>query len=106
MEQGGNRMRSIDRRWWFLGSLVALMLVAGGPAQGATVEAMTLEEMAQRADLIFVGRSVDSRADWNAQHTRIYTYTTFEVERFLKGGAGERQVALRTWGGGGRVPGG
>jgi len=92
-------MRSIDRTWWFLGSLVALMLVAGVPAQGATVEAMTLEEMAQRADLIFVGRSVGSRADWNAQHTRIYTYTTFEVERFLKGGAGERQVTLRLWGG-------
>ena len=30
---------------------------------------------------------------------RIYTYVTFEVERFLKGGAGEREITIRLWGG-------
>jgi hypothetical protein len=83
--------------------LAVVLLTASVPANAATVEAMTLEEMAQRADFIFVGRAVDSRADWNVQRTRIYTYTTFQVERFIKGGtgggSGEEQVTLRLWGG-------
>jgi hypothetical protein len=42
---------------------------------------------------------VSSRADWNIQRTRIYTYVTFEVERFIKGGAGDHEVTIRLWGG-------
>jgi len=95
-------MRIVNGAWWLVG-LAVVILTASVPVNAATVEAMTLEEMAQRADFIFVGRAVDSRADWNVQRTRIYTYTTFEVERFVKGGAGggpgEEQVTLRLWGG-------
>lgn len=95
-------MRIVNRAWWLVG-LAVVLLTASVPANAATVEAMTLEEMAQRADFIFVGRAVDSRADWNVQRTRIYTYTTFQVERFIKGGtgggSGEEQVTLRLWGG-------
>ena len=95
-------MRIVNRAWWLVG-LAVVILTASVPANAATVEAMTLEEMAQRADFIFVGRAVDSRADWNVQRTRIYTYTTFQVERFIKGGtgggSGEEQVTLRLWGG-------
>jgi hypothetical protein len=80
--------------------VIAVTIVAGNlPAEAATVEAMTLQQMAQRADFIFVGRAVSSHADWNVRRTQIYTYTTFEVDRFLKGGTGERQVTLRLWGG-------
>jgi hypothetical protein len=68
-------------------------------AEGTTIEPMTLDEMAQRADFILIGRAVGSRADWSADHTRLYTYVTFEVERFLKGGAGEREVTIRLVGG-------
>jgi hypothetical protein len=84
---------------WFVLSVTAVLLATGIKAEGATVEAMTLEQMALRANMIFVGRAVSSRADWNAQHTRIYTYTTFEVERFIKGGSGEREMTIRLWGG-------
>ena len=91
-------MRSVSKALYLLG-VISLVLVPGTKSEGATVEAMTLEEMAQRADMIFIGRSIGSRADWNAQHTRVYTHTTFEVERFLKGGAGERSMTVRLWGG-------
>ena len=95
-------MRIVNRAWWLVG-LAVVLLTASVSANAATVEAMTLEEMAQRADFIFVGRAVDSRADWNVQRTRIYTYTTFQVKRFIKGGtgggSGEEQVTLRLWGG-------
>jgi hypothetical protein len=75
------------------------MMVPWTSARAATVEPMTLDQMARRAEMIFVGRVVGSRADFNAQRTRIYTYITFEVERFLKGGANERQITIRLWGG-------
>ena len=97
-------MRIVNMTWW-AAVLAAVLVTTSVPASAATVEAMTLEEMAQRADLIFVGRAVDSRADWNVQRTRIYTYTTFQVERFIKGGggdgggAGEQQITIRLWGG-------
>ncbi len=91
-------MRSVNQALYLLG-VISLTLVPIIKAEGATVEAMALEEMARRADMIFIGRSIGSRADWNAQHTRIYTHTTFEVERFLKGGAGERSMTIRLWGG-------
>ncbi len=91
-------MRSMNQAWYWLG-VISLALVPNIRVEAATVEAMTLEEMARRADMIFIGRSVGSRADWNAQHTRIYTHTSFEVERFLKGGAGERSMTIRLWGG-------
>jgi len=68
-------------------------------AEASTVEAMTLDQMADRAGIIFVGRAVDSRAEWNVRRTRIYTHVTFEVERFLKGGSGERHITIRLWGG-------
>ena len=91
-------MRSVNQALYLLG-VISLTLVPNIKAEGATVEAMALEEMARRAGMIFIGRSIGSRADWNAQHTRIYTQTTFEVERFLKGGAGERSMTIRLWGG-------
>ncbi len=67
--------------------------------EAATVEPMTLDDMARRSDFILIGRCLEVRADWNASHTRIYTYATFAVERFLKGGAGLREVTLRVLGG-------
>ena len=91
-------MQSVNQVFFLL-SVISLVLVPGMKVEGATVEAMTLEEMARRADMIFIGRSIGSRADWNAQHTRVYTHTNFEVERFLKGGAGERSMTIRLWGG-------
>ncbi len=75
------------------------ILLPGTDGEAATVEAMTMSQMAQRAEMIFIGRVVGSRAEWNTQRTRIYTYTTFQVERFLKGGAAETEITIRLWGG-------
>lgn len=79
--------------------LIAIALGARATVEAATVEAMTLDEMARRAEIIFIGRCLGSRADWNAGGTRVYTYVSFEVERYLKGGAGERELTVRLWGG-------
>lgn len=83
-----------------LSSLVTLVLAASlSGAEATTVEPLSLDEMIQRAGFIFVGKAKASRADWNADHTQIYTYVTFEVDRFLKGGSTDREVTLRLFGG-------
>lgn len=82
-----------------------VLLVAGvsfvGPAAApaGTVRAMSLEEMTDGADQIFVGRVVGTRTEWSADRTRIYTYVTFEVDRFLKGGGDARTATIRLLGG-------
>lgn len=92
-------MRAHSIRLTCLAALFALLSI-GTSAQAGTVLAMNLEQMTDRADMIFVGRVTGRRADWSADRTRIYTYVTFEVSRYLKGGAsGSRQTTVRLLGG-------
>ena len=83
--------------------LVTLGLLAGfgltSSASASTVEAMSLAQMSERAQMIFTGRVLEQRTGWNAARTRLYTYTTFEVDRYLKGGVGAERVTIRVWGG-------
>ena len=91
-------MQSISIRLAWLMATALLWPRVG--AEAGTVLAMNLEQMTDRADMIFVGRVVGQRADWSADRKRIYTYATFEVDRYLKGGAsGSRQATLRLLGG-------
>ncbi len=82
-----------------IGAILLLFLASPIVAEAATVEPMTLDQMAQRAEAIFLGKVVAQRAEFNAQRNRIYTYVTLTVERFLKGGSGEREMTIRLWGG-------
>jgi hypothetical protein len=60
---------------------------------------MTLDQMAERAESILVGRVTGTRADWNAERTRIYTYVTLDVDRYLKGGGPSKVATVRFLGG-------
>jgi hypothetical protein len=79
--------------------LAFVLLVPATEAAASTVVAMSLEEMSERAESIFLGRVTGTRADWNAERTRIYTYVTFEVSRYLKGGSDSRVATVRLLGG-------
>jgi hypothetical protein len=81
--------------------LAFLLIVPAARAGASTVVAMTLEQMSERAETIFVGRVTGTRADWNAERTRIYTHVTLEVDRYLKGGngSGSRVTTVRLLGG-------
>lgn len=70
-----------------------------GSGEAGTVRAMNLEQMTDRADMIFTGRVVGKRAEWNTERTRIYTYVTFEIETYLKGGNDSRVATVRLLGG-------
>jgi hypothetical protein len=80
--------------------ILALLLVfPAAQASASTVVAMSLDQMTERAESIFLGRVTGTRADWNAERTRIYTYVTLEVDRYLKGGSPSKVATVRFLGG-------
>lgn len=92
--------RRLPTPTFVLKSMLACTLVfAPASAFAGTVVAMNLAQMADRADVIFTGRVVGQRAEWNADRTRIHTYVTLEVEDYLKGGTGSRVTTVRLLGG-------
>jgi len=85
------------KRVFLLGLVFGCLLATSGRA--ATLRAMKLADLTQRADVIFVGTAVSRVSAWNADHTRIYTRTTFQVEEYLKGHTGGT-IVIETLGGG------
>ena len=69
-------------------------------ANATTVVPPTFEEMADRADLVFVGKVVGSQAEWRVAGTNqaIFTLVEFHTEEILKGTAAAT-VSLRFMGG-------
>ena len=69
-------------------------------AKATTVIPPTFEEMADRADLVFVGKVVGSRAEWRSVGADrvIFTLVEFETQQVLKGNAGA-SVTLQFLGG-------
>lgn len=61
----------------------AFLLSSAGDA--TTLVHMSLAQLAQAATVIVRGRVTSQVTRWNAQHTRIFTFTTVSVEETLKG---------------------
>lgn len=79
--------------------LLPLLFRPQTEAEASTVVAMSLEQMTDRAQTIFLGRVTGTRADWNVERTRIYTYVTLDVDRYLKGGSPSGTETIRLLGG-------
>ena len=92
-------MRPIWTRLWLLLAALSFLAAGTGSIEAGSVVAHNLEQMTDRADLIFVGHVVGKRAEWNADRTRIYTLVTFEVDDYLKGGNATRVTTVRLLGG-------
>lgn len=69
-----------------LGTFALLMGVAV-IASATTIVPMSVEELTRAASSVVEAHAVRSWTSWNAQHTLIYTYTSFQVSRTLKGGS-------------------
>jgi hypothetical protein len=80
-------------------ALAVTMLLSSSDIRASTVLKMTLEEMTDKADMIFIGNVQSQRAEWSGGRSRIYTYITFEVDRYLKGGNGSATTTIRVLGG-------
>jgi hypothetical protein len=73
-------------------------MLASAPLLVATsMVPVSVETLAGSAELIMQGRATRSWSAWNAQHSLIYTYTEFTVDRTLKGSAGK--VVVKQLGG-------
>ena len=85
-------------------SVAAVVCAIGGlfltTAKATTVIPPTFEEMADRADLVFAGKVVGSRAEWRSVGSDrvIFTLVQFETEEVLKGNAA-KSVTLQFLGG-------
>lgn len=69
------------------GVLVGLMLAL--PAGATTLIRMTLTQLAQASSTIVEGHVVAQTSRANQNHTRIFTYTTIQLDKALKGKAPE-----------------
>ncbi len=67
-------------------------------ASATTIVPMSVEELTHAASHVLEAHATRSWTSWNAQHTLIYTYTTFQVTRTLKGAAGD-SVTVKQVGG-------
>lgn len=78
----------------------ALACVSVTNARATTVIPPTFEEIADRAELVFVGKTVASRSEWRTVGSDrvIFTLVEFEVQEVLKGNAG-KSVTLQFLGG-------
>jgi hypothetical protein len=77
---------------------VALLLACALAARATTVIPMSVEELTRSASEVVEARALNSRSAWNPQHTLIYTYTTFQVTRALKGAAAQTMTVKQLGG--------
>jgi hypothetical protein len=91
-----NKSAKALRRWFGVGLAVLFLTTA----KATTVIPPTFEEMTDRAELVFVGKVVSSRAEWRTVGTNrvIFTLVEFERQEVLKGEAGV-SVTLQFLGG-------
>lgn len=79
-------------------ALAAVLALAPLTAHATISRAMQFDEKVGNAAAIVLGKVVSQRSEWDANRTRILTFSTFQVEKTLKGGPAQ-QVTLVTPGG-------
>jgi len=66
-----------------LAAVAAFALVM--PVEATIARAFTFNEKVEQADSIVLGKCSLTRSDWDASHRWIVTYSTFHIEKALKG---------------------
>ena len=64
-----------------------LALLTAAPVHATTLVRLTLEQLAMASSNIVRARVISQESRWNAEHTRIFTYTKLAVSQSLKGQA-------------------
>lgn len=77
---------------------LSVVLILTLAASATTIVPMSVEELTRAASHVVEAHALRSWTSWNAQHTLIYTYTTFQVSRTLKGNAAD-SVTVKQVGG-------
>ena len=67
--------------------VVVVLVMCAIAAAATTIVPMSVEDLTHAASHVVEAHALRSWTSWTAQHTLIYTYTTFQVSRALKGAA-------------------
>jgi hypothetical protein len=78
--------------------LPGLLLLCSLQMFATTVVSRSVEELAARSSNVVVGKAIRTWSQWNADHTVIFTYSEFSVDRSLKGQAGKTVVVKQLGG--------
>jgi hypothetical protein len=87
-----------NNRWTPL-LLASALVFAPITAQATISRAVAFDEKVERAAAIVVGTCVSQEARWDESHRWILTYSTFQVEKLLKGSLPVRELTIVTPGG-------
>jgi hypothetical protein len=79
-------------------ALFALGISLLTAASATTVIPMSIEQLTETSTHVVLGHVVKTWSSWDAQHTRISTYTQMSVENWLKG-TGENAIIVKQPGG-------
>jgi hypothetical protein len=75
------------------------MFAWGLGALATTIRPVTVEQLTAESSHVVEGRAVSSYAAWDGGHKAIYTYTTFEIGKVLKGQLTTRTILVKQFGG-------
>jgi hypothetical protein len=95
MKKNSTNKRSMKKRL-IAKCLVLVSALSCAPLLVATsMVPVSVETLTSNADLIVQGKAVRSWSRWNPQHSLIYTYTEFNVDRTMKGDASASIAAAK-----------
>lgn len=75
-----------------------LVLAAISFLSATTIVPVSVEQLARESNYIIEGKALQSWAQWNPQHSLIFTYTRFQVAHSLKGQVPETVVVKQIGG--------
>lgn len=88
-----------NNRWSVPLFLASALVIAPVAAEATISRAVSFDEKVERATAIVVGTCVRQESRWDDTHRWILTYSTFEVEKLLKGSMPLRELTIVTPGG-------
>jgi hypothetical protein len=90
-------MTSNNRRIPLAALLLALALTPR--AEATLMKAATFDEKVSKAAAIVLGHVVKKETKWGSDHRWILTYTTFRIDKAIKGVPGQQEITVVTPGG-------
>jgi hypothetical protein len=78
--------------------LLPCLFLFAWAAQATMVKPMSVEELTSAASVVVEGQASESWTSWNAEHSRIYTFTRVQVSRTLKGSSVQTVVVKQLGG--------
>jgi len=91
-------MRSVSVNIFVLLAGIIPAIISPSNALSQSARAAT-EDLAQRADVVVVGKVTEVKSKWTADRSRIYTNVTVLVNEHIKGDASRQSVVIATPGG-------